>query len=107
MMRLTVQYSTWKTMELATWLIVCLSVVPAILLLWRLLSRSLWVLTAGGARTGDSPFRHVFSPTPPARVVSAAKERDRVLKQSFSVDKIPDKLDAIIIGEPISRARNG
>lgn len=30
-----------------------------------------------------------------------AKERDKVLKQSFSVDRVPSGLDAIVIGSGI------
>ena len=78
---------------------VCLFVLAGLLLLWRLLSRSLWLLTAGGSRSGNSPFARVFPPSPPPQLVTAHGERDRVLKQSFSVDKIPDSLDAIVIGE--------
>jgi hypothetical protein len=81
---------------------ICLFVLAGLLLLWRLLSRSLWLLTAGGSRSGNSPFARVFPPSPPPQLVTAHGERDRVLKQSFSVDKIPDSLDAIVIGEPYS-----
>lgn len=73
--------------------------------LWLLtkLRRSLWLLTAGSARTGRSPFRTVFSPTPTA-LVTAQSDRDSVLKQNFAADKIPEALDAIVIGERMSLA---
>ena len=88
-------------------LLLLLTVLFVLLLLWRLLSGHLWALTAGGTRSGNSPFRRVFLPSaaPPSRLVTDQRERDRVLKQSFSVDKIPDSLDAIIIGESTIRAK--
>ena len=104
-MRSSVQYSWWKLLEMVAWPLICLFVLAGLLLLWRLLSRSLWLLTAGGSRSGNSPFVRVFPPSPPPQLVTAHGERDRVLKQSFSVDKIPDSLDAIVIGvfnEPYS-----
>lgn len=98
-MRSTVQYSSWKVLEMVAWPVICLFVLAGLLLLWRLLSKSLWLLTAGGKRTGSSPFRTAFPPSPPPRLVTSHAERDRVLKQSFSVEKIPDPIDAIVIGE--------
>ena len=89
-MRSSVQYSWWKLLEMVAWPLICLFVLAGLLLLWRLLSRSLWLLTAGGSRSGNSPFARVFPPSPPPQLVTAHGERDRVLKQSFSVDKIPD-----------------
>ena len=70
------------------------------LLVWLLatLRKHLWLLTAGSARTRRSPFRTIFSPAP-TQLVTEQSERDKVLKRNFSADKIPDSLDAIVIGE--------
>ena len=93
--------------EVIMGLLLLLTVLFVLHRLWRLLSGHLWALTAGGTRSGNSPFRRVFLPSaaPPSRLVTDQRERDRVLKQSFSVDKIPDSLDAIIIGESTIRAK--
>ena len=36
-----------------------------------------------------------------AKLVTDPKERDKVLKQSFSADRVPSGLDAIVIGSGI------
>lgn len=86
------------------WLLcgLCLAVV-LLLSLWRSLRKSLWVLTSGGKRSGNSPFRTVFPPCP-AELVTSHSARDGVLKQSFSAEKIPESLDAVVIGKPILHA---
>ena len=86
-------------MALILFLIVLSLVIVVFIVIWRELRRSLWLLTSSSGRTGNSPFRKAFPPSPPAEVVTSQRERDRVLKQSFSVDKIPSSLDAIVIGK--------
>ena len=71
--------------------------------LWRALRRSVWVLTSGGKRSGNSPFRTVFPPSP-AELVTSHSARDGVLKQSFAAEKIPKSLDAVVIGKPTLHA---
>lgn len=78
--------------------LVLLVVILVLVSLWRVLKKSLWVLTTGGTRSANSPFRTVFPPSP-TPLVTVHQERDKVLKQSFSEEKIPDSLDAIVIGK--------
>ena len=61
----------------------------------RSLKRSFWVLFGRSAKR--NPFREpcTVRTTP---LVTDQKERDRVLKQNFSPDKVPPELDAIVIG---------
>lgn len=75
-----------------------LVVIVALLCVWQVLKKSLWLFTTGGTRSGNSPFRTVFPPSP-TPLVTVHEERDKVLKQSFSEEKIPDSLDAIVIGK--------
>ena len=50
--------------------------------------------------SGGNPFKELPRPDDGAKseLVTDGKERDRVLKQSFSEDKVPQELDAIVIG---------
>lgn len=61
----------------------------------RSLKRSFWVLF--GRSSTRNPFREpcTVRTTP---LVTDQRERDRVLKQNFSPDKVPPELDAIVIG---------
>lgn len=74
-----------------------LLVILVLFYVWRAVKKSLWVFTSGGTRSGSNPFRTVFPPSP-TPLVKAHEERDKILKQSFSQDKIPDSLDAIVVG---------
>ena len=84
-----------------SWLLVvslALLVVLALLVrAWHALKRSLWAFT-GGDGAAANPFRKVHPPSPVELVVDH-RERDKVLKQSFSPEKVPESLDAIVIGE--------
>ncbi|XP_022341649.2 all-trans-retinol 13,14-reductase-like [Crassostrea virginica] len=51
--------------------------------------------------SGPKPARNPFSPKhvhPVEKLVSDQKERDKVLKQRFKIDKVPPNLDTVIIG---------
>ena len=47
------------------------------------------------------PFFLFFRKRLGAKLVTDPKERDKVLKQSFSADRVPSGLDAIVIGSGI------
>ena len=80
------------------WLVGCLLLLALLYYAWKALQGSLWVLTTGGARDGGSPFHTIFTSSP-APLVASHGERDKVLKQSFSPEKIPESLDAVVVGE--------
>ena len=80
------------------WLVVLTLAVLALLYsAWVALKRSCWIIT-GGARNAPNPFSSAFLPGP-GRLVTDHEERDKVIKQSFAPDKVPQSLDAIVIGE--------
>ena len=86
--------SRWKFIYLLTLLLATLAVCVGIFL--RRLQRSLWLVT--GASHGANPFSSAHAPSP-APLVKDRCRRDAVLKQGFSLDKVPEVLDAIVVGE--------
>ena len=61
--------------------------------------KSLWVLIPPSAK--GNIFSKDFLFPKPAEVELNQAERDKVLKNGFTADKVPDKLDAIVIGSGI------
>ena len=86
----------WRPLSLLVLLLTILTIL--VWLMVKRLKRSLWVLT-GGVRSGaTNPFASVYAPSP-APLVTARSERDAVLKQIFSPNKVPEVLDAIVVGK--------
>ena len=76
---------------------VALLVLLLVVFLYGFLKREFWVLLGGSS---DGNLFKKLSPTK-SELVQDGKERDRVLKQSFSEEKVPPELDAIVIGSGI------
>lgn len=80
------------------WTVVLAIALLALLLavfLYGYLRSQFWVLF--DSFPDSNPFQELPA-GPKPDLVTDAKERDRVLKQSFSEDKVPAELDAIVIG---------
>ncbi|XP_072028858.1 all-trans-retinol 13,14-reductase-like [Amphiura filiformis] len=60
----------------------------------------IFVKLLGGTKSGPNPFAHNSIRTPEPLVTELAK-RDKVLKQGFKANSVPDGLDAIVIGSGI------
>ena len=75
--------------------ILCLLSLPVIALLLLKLRAQLWILFPSSAQGG--PFAKL-SERRGKKLVTEKSERDKVLKNSFSPNKVPSRLDAIVIG---------
>ena len=75
-----------------------LLVVSLLWLLYSAAKRQLWVFTRGSP---SNPFKTANRSRKGAPVEFDQTKRDKVIKQSFSEDKVPKDLDAIVIGSGI------
>lgn len=64
--------------------------------LYRAVRRSFWVLL-GGSRE-PNPFAEPCAKKKPGELLTDRAARDCVIKQSFSAEKVPPQLDAIVVG---------
>eukprot|EP00105_Crassostrea_gigas_P002156 XP_011414585.1 PREDICTED: putative all-trans-retinol 13,14-reductase [Crassostrea gigas] len=65
---------------------------------------TVFILALSVLFSGPKPAKNPFCPKhvrPVGHLVSDQKERDRVLKQRFKADKVPENLDTVIIGSGI------
>lgn len=83
---------------MAIWTIAACATLSIFLLisLYRAARQSFWLLL-GGSRE-PNPFAEPCAKKDPGNLLTDRAARDRVIKQSFSSEKVPPQLDAIVVG---------